>query len=213
MTNITVVHDNYRDTSSNGHKSWTILINDAPTLYWCPTHFAAQRVATRLRQGRSGEAFGGAGIVQPIGVTATTRGHSSTGRGKVVSAGESTIETIETKSGRTKPKEKRPAWIFELDGKANESMKFASEQEARSYCAAAAFVTRGILGRFNEAEKAFEDNFGKKCKVQVLDLPGSALHGKIVAKDADGGLWHVGFRASGGAVKFVQVVPAKPKEV
>ena len=210
MPEITVVHDAARAASSGGRKAWTVLVDGAPSLYWCPSEHAARRVASRLRAGRSGEAFGGAGLVLPAGVLATSRGHPAKARGKVVSAGEAVVETVTTKSGRVKPREKRPAFVFELDGKCDERRKFASEQEAKAACACAAFASRGRLGRFAEAEAAFLDAFGKKCKVQVLDLPGSALHGKVVAKDEGGGLWHVGFRSGGGAVKFVQVVGARP---
>lgn len=211
MPDIQVVHDLAREKSSEGRKAYTLTIDGQPTMYWCPTEYAAKRVAQLLLEGRSGEAFGGAGIVTPGNVVVISRGHDKSGRGKVVSAGDVTTETVITKSGRTKVREKRPGFLYELDGKAHENKVVATEQEAKTLCAIHAFCTRGKLGRFEEAEKTFRDQYGKGCKVHVINLPGSALHRKLVAKDDDGGLWHVGMRPEGGPIKFVLVVPAPPK--
>lgn len=203
-------HDLARDSATGGRKGYTFTIDGAPSGYWCPTAAAALRVIGRLGAGRSGEAFGGAGVVTPGASTVRTPGHDRPPRGRVVRAGEVTTETVTLKSGRVKAREKRPGYLYELDGKACEGKVVTSEAQARGLCAVHAFATRGRLGRFAEAEAAFRDAYGKDCKVQVLDLPGSALHQKIVAKDADGGLWHVGMRPDGGVIKFTLVMPPPP---
>lgn len=197
----------YQDAkkAARGLPSYSFTLDGAESLYWCPTEHAANRVIGRLRLGRSGEAFGGAGVATAGATTAAalTRGHKRPGRGKVVKAGEVTVETVTTKSGRVKPREKRPGFLFELDGKADESLVVASEAEAKAMCAVAAFKTRGKLGRFAEAEAAFRDKTGKACKVHLVGR-------KVVAKDEDGGLWAVGLQ-DGEAPRFKLVVPAPPK--
>ncbi len=197
----------YQDAkkAERGLPSYSFTIDGAESLYWCRTEHAAKRVVDRLQLGRSGEAFGAAGVVSAGASTAAalTRGHKKPARGKVVRAGEVTVETVTTKSGRTKPREKRPGFLFELDGRADEGLVVASEAEAKKLCAVAAFKTRGKLGRFAEAEAAFKDAYGKACKVHLVGR-------KVVAKDQDGGLWAVGLQ-DGEAPRFKCVAPAPPK--
>jgi hypothetical protein len=198
MPEIKFIHDEQRATASRGRKGWTFTVDGALSLYWAPSEHAIRRVASRLLAGRSGEAFGGAGLITPGAVTVTSRGHDRPPRGKVLQAGEVTVETVTTKSGREKPREKRPVFVFELDGR-EPTATFASLAEAKVACATAAFMTRGRLGRFAEAEAAFKDQFGKVCKVHLLGR-------KIVAKDEAGGIWAVGLQ-EGHAPRFKLVVP------
>lgn len=204
---IEIKEDAARAEGSRGRKSFTLLIDGQPSLYWCPTRRAAERVKERLERGRSGEAFGGNGVAATSTekVTTSAKGHALDGRGKVICVGERTVETVVTKSGREKPREKRPAFSFELDGKHHESIVAGSEEQAKALCAVAAFTTRGKLGKFALAEAAFKDQTGLDCKVQAAP----ELGGKVVAKDSKGGLWLVGFK-DGDSVKFSRVVPPKP---
>ena len=198
----------YQDAAKAERKipSYTFTVNGQESLYWCPNEYAVQRVINRLKLGRCGEAFGAAGVVSAGADTALalTKGHNKkSGRGKVVAAGEVTTETVTMKSGRVKTREKKPGYLYELDGKARENKIFTSETEAKAACAVEAFMSRGKLNRFAEAEATFLDKYGKKCKVQLLGR-------KIIAKDEDGGLWAVGL-VQGEDPWFKSIVPAPPR--
>ena len=210
MSDISIIHDAAREVSSRGMKAFTFTIGGQSSGYWARTKAAIERVVTRLKLGRSGEAWGGAGVVT-VGdkevATANSRGHDKPARGKIVKAGEVTTSTVTTKSGKEKIRETRPGFIYELDGKASDKI-VTSETEARQLCATHAFMTRNKLGRFAEAEAHFKDQFGKTCKIHCVPEFGH----KVIAKDQDGGLWSVGFKAgiNGDKIKFTAVVPAPP---
>lgn len=165
-------------------KRFTFSVGGVPSLYWCATRPAVERVVSRLKAGRSGEAFGGAGTAAGAAVGyASPSGADRKGRARLVRAGEATTELVETKSGKLKAKEKRPAFVVELDGKAYEGG--TDEAGARALAAVAAFQTRGKVGCVAEARAAFKDFYGKDCRVHHVGT-------KLVAKDQDGGLWWVG---------------------
>lgn len=202
MPEIKVYQD--QDKATRGIVSWSFTVDGIESLYWSPTEHAIRRVISRLSAGRSMEAFGGTGLVAAAGATvaAATRGARKRGRGNIVRAGDVVTETVEMKSGRQKVREKRPGFVYELDGKAHE-IPFTSDTDAKGACAWAAFKTRGRLGRFAEAEAAFKELFGQECKVHLFGR-------KVVAKAADGSLWSVGIFAD-EPVRFKKVVPAIPK--
>jgi hypothetical protein len=207
MAEFKVVEDAGRAERSRGRKSWTFTVDGEPSLAWCPTKAAAERIVNRLRLGRSGEAFGGAGVASagPQMATALSRGHDKPARAKVIQVGEVTTEEVVAKSGKVKPRQKRPAFSFELDGKHREEFKTTSEAEAKAACAVEAFMTRGKRRRLAEAEAAFKELHGLNCKVQTAP----ELSGKFVAKDEKGGIWAVKMGVE-GAIKFDLVVPAAP---
>lgn len=166
-------------------KRFTFTVDGIPSLYWCPTRHAVERVVTRLKLGRSGEAFGGAGVTTGgvrVGY-ASPSGEDKKARAKVMEGDEIVTEIVTMKSGTTKPREKRQGYIFELDKKIYEGT--ASEQETKTLCAVAAFMTRGRMGVNEEAQAAFKDLTGMDCKIHMFAA-------KLVAKDQDGGLWFVG---------------------
>lgn len=166
-------------------KRFTFTLGGLPSGMWFPTRYAADRCLNRLRAGRSAEAFGGAGATNGgVGIQyASLDGSDKPARAKIVRGDEVTVETVTTKSGRTKPREKRPGFVVELDGKAFEGG--TDEAAARGLAAVQAFVTRGKFGLKEEAASSFKDLTGKDCKVHHFGH-------KIVLKDQDGGLWWVG---------------------
>lgn len=199
-----------RGESVHRLKRFTFTVDGHPSLYFSSTKRNIERVIDRLKLGRSSEAFGGAGTAtfarSPILVKyASLTGEDKPARGKVIAGGEVTTETVETKSGRTKPREKRPSFLFELDGKVYDG-NHTSEAEARGACAIAAFMTRGKLGLKDEARAAFKDERGKDCKIHLVA-------GKLVAKDTDGKLWWVGVTLGAPLTRkyrFKAVLPELP---
>lgn len=196
-----VVHDPAREKATRGHKAYTIKVGGQESLMWFPTVHAAQRCAGRLLLGRSLEAFGGSGVATAagvaVGVTAAGRGRA--GRGKVErSHREVAVSTAETKSGKAKPRETRPGFVFVLDGR--EGVHAPSEAEARALCAVEAFRTRGRLNpaRHAEAEKAFREQKKKDCKVHQVGR-------RVVAKDDSGLLWLARFDAEAGEWRFKMI--------
>jgi hypothetical protein len=175
-------------------RRFTFTVDGLPSGMWFPTRHAADRCVLRLKLGRSGEAFGGAGLTAAgasVGYAALD-GNDRQARAKVEVGGEVTTETVEAKSGRTKPREKRPGYVVTLDGLAYEGG--TNEQEAKGLAAVQAFLTRGKFGLKEEACEAFKDAFGKCCRVHHFGH-------KLVAKDEDGGLWWVGVNLKAALTK------------
>lgn len=166
-------------------KRFTFTVGGLPSLFWCPTRHAVERVISRLKLGRSGEAFGGAGLTSAgprTGYAALDRSDRKA-RARVFRDGEVVTATVETKSGRQKVRETAPAFLIELDGKTFHGA--TTEQDAKGVASVGAFMSRGRLGCKEEARAAFKDLTGKDCKIHYFA-------GKLVAKDSDGVLWWVG---------------------
>lgn len=173
--------------------SWTFRVDGQESLHFAPTEAACRRVVGRLQQGRSAEAFGDR-VTAVVGDRAVLPVKG--GRGHVErAAGEVVVETVTTKSGRTKPRETRPGFVYVLDG--GEGVAAPSEAEARALCAIEAFRTRGKLNpdRWAEAEAAFREQHKKDVKVHQVGR-------RVVAKDADGLLWLTRFDAKAGDWRF-----------
>lgn len=193
MADFQIIHDEARGKTSAGRKVWTFTVDGTPSLYWCPTRPAVERVISRLKMGRSREAFGGAAVVAGDRVIGTAGPGS--GRGSVTSRAPATpTHTVTMGSGRTKQRDNPSTWHYSLDG-TECSESFASEAEARSACAIRAFMTRGKLGRIAEAQSALEARHpGKTCKVYVCPQ-----RHRIVG-EVDGKEVHVGFDPDKGVV-------------
>ncbi len=179
--------------------SWTFRVDGQESLHFAPTEHACRRVVGRLQQGRSAEAFGDT-VTAMVGDAAVlpTKG----GRAKVErAAGEVTTETVTTRSGRTKVKERRPGFVAVLDGQPIATT--TSEADARAYAAVEAFRTRGKLnpGKWADAEKAFREQFKKDVKVHQVGR-------RVVAKDADGLLYLTRFDAKTGDWRFKPLAEA-----
>lgn len=181
--------------AERGLPSFTFTVDGAPALMWFRTERAAQRKIDRLRAGRS-NVFGGPALLvdgKPVGQADGPKIRANI----VKSASEVTTETVKMKSGREKPREKRPGWDYELDGQ-HFAVAVTSENEARELCAVHAFVTRGKLSRVGDAAALVEKRFGvsgakaficpKRHKVMVRDESGAeyvigiALDGGLLAK-------------------------------
>ncbi len=179
-------------------RRFTFTVDGALSFKWFPTRVAAERCVNRLKAGLSGEAFGGAGVATVAGKQvsdveyAAADGNGKKARAKIASAGEVTTEEVETKSGRKKPRERKPGFVIEVDSKVFEGG--TDLKQVKADAATAAFMTRGKLGVQEEASAAFKDLTGKLCKVHLIGQ-------KLVAKDQDGGLWWVGVNVNAPLTK------------
>lgn len=196
MAEFTVVSERFEQ----GRLYYSFLVDGTPSLKWFPEckveglapTYHVDRCISRLKAGRSREAFGPAPEVSVGGVPLRTEDDSQEtkaleamksagvpeslakqaveqlkklqgkGRGRVYSE-EGKAPEGTTDSG--KPRTARPVWRYSLDGKPSEKT-FPTEAAAREACATAAFMTRGKLGRLAEVKAALEAQFpGVECKV------------------------------------------------
>lgn len=152
-----------KDKESIGVNSWTFSVDGQASGYWCPNQHAVNRVIGRLNSGRCREAFGGTGQVSNVQVS--TSATTSKGRGCIhtVKPAEHSKE-VTLGSGKTKSRDNKESYSYSLDGVRSDK-EFGSEQEAKVALAFHAFMTRGKLGRLQEAKEHFESTRGKKCEV------------------------------------------------
>lgn len=168
----------YTDEKGNSVKSpwYTFTVDDVPSMQWfreCltpdlgPTYFV-QRCINRLRQGRSSEAFGSQYTNEP-------------GRGKVMlEPGPVKYEIIKVSEG-IKRREIRKGWVYTLDGVQCEKV-YTTEQEAKSACAIAAFMTRHKAGQIENALTLLQEEFPEsECKVWAC----AETHGIRVTVDGE----------------------------
>lgn len=179
---------------------YTFAVNGAPSMKWfkpCllpreqlpPAYDAAlpteeyyvRRCIGRLRQGRSREAFGGPSLAMgPGGVLVQQQ--AAPARGTVCRCDQTR------------------RWKYTIDGREAPDT-YPTEAQAREACAAAAFMSRGKLGRFAEAAEAFRQCHGKGCEVRVEG------RGVVAVAEGCGTRYAVGFDAQG--VRFKALAPAR----
>ena len=184
-----IVQDQGR--AARGLPSYTFLIDGRPSLAWCANERAVQRKIDRLRAGRS-DVFGGPVLMVDGKPVARVGGQKI--RAKIVpSEGEVTTEMVTTKSGKQKPREKRPGFDYELDGR-RYPVKVSSESEARELAAVHGFLTRGKVGRAMDAAKLVGERFGAKgCRVFLC-----ARRHKLMVRDESGAEYVIGVGVDGG---------------
>lgn len=187
--------DEAADVEPRAVPSWTFRIDGQESMLRCPTKYAAERVVDRLRRGMSRAVNGGSGVTSS-GAVAGSQGAAKLVRGKVEPAGEVTTETVTTKSGRKKPREKRPGFLYVLDG-AEQPVKVPTETEAKTLLAFHAFRTRGKLNPAwaGAAQASFRDQHKKDCRVHQVGR-------RLFAKDEVGLLWSVYRDDQAGDYKF-----------
>jgi len=193
----------YQDTSraamtDRAVPSWSFRIDGIESGFWSPTRYAVERCISRLKEGRSREAFGDKVDVFSNGVkVAEARTGPGQGRAKVTQFQPNVQQsTRKMKSGREKPPVNRPMFRAELDGE--HIGDYATEKEARAACAFKAFMTRG---KAKLHDQQVETAQGKRLTVKYT---GKGLR----AVDNDGNEYAVGFRSDGRHV----IKPILPPE-
>lgn len=206
MPEFQIIHDEEREEQSRGRKAFTFTVDGVPSLLWFPNaldeeghpgrpaDYFVQRTIRRLQEGRSAEAFGDAGpaiaVVGAVQVAQSVSRSPRKARGKVVT--KEVPERAEAVTDmRGKPREPRPTYTYELDGKPSDRT-YATEKEAAAACAIAAFMTRGKLGRIPDAQAALEEQF-PDCVCEVYACP---TQHKVCAR-VDDEDYAVGFEADG----------------
>lgn len=146
-----------------------------------------ERIISRLKEGRSSEAFGDVVDVLSNGVKiAEARTGPGVGRAKVTSFTPNSQASMRTtKGGREKPAVVRDMYRAEVDGEV--IGEYASQREARTMCAFKAFLTSGKAKLHGQT---LETPQGKKISITYT---GKGLK----AVDEKGNHYAVGFRKDG----------------
>lgn len=144
---------------------WTFTVDGKESLYYCPHEEAARRVVRRLSDPYALRSRESNGYAAPGG--RATR--------------QPRVQIHDLEDGRC---------AYRLDG--GEPVECDSKEEAHAHADAAAFMTRGKLGRLAEAKEVAERELGCRCEIEVRG-------GKIVAVTKDGAC-PVSVPADGGPI-------------
>lgn len=163
-----IVSENFKasDGSGGDEKWFTFLVDGMPSLKWfkaCndpakPETFFVERCISRLKMGRSSEAFGPHKVQVDGKIAGAVAGKK--GRAEIVQPnGPPEVVLL-----NGKPKEVRRPFCVTVDGK--KVCECHTEEDARGAAAIHAFMTRDKLGQIPAAaEKLAAENPGKECKV------------------------------------------------
>lgn len=168
-------------------QTWSFRVDGVESGFWSFRRYDVERCISRLREGRSSEAFGDVVDVLSNGIkVAEARTGPKQGRAKVSKfTPQVQASTRKMKSGRDKPTVVRDMFRAEVDGEYIGDYK--TEKEARAACAFRAFLTRG-KAKLNG--QVVETAQGKQLTV--------IYNGKgLRATDKDGNEYAVGFRKDG----------------
>lgn len=179
-------------------QTWTFKVDGQESGFWSFRQYDVERCISRLKEGRSSEAFGDVVDVLSNGIkVAEARVGPKQGRATVTQFTPQVQQsTRKMKSGAHKPAVVRDMYRAEVDGQ--HIGDFATQKEARSACAFKAFMTRG-KAKLNG--QTVETAQGKKLTVTYT--------GKgIKAVDEEGNQHAFGFRKDGNHI----VKPIMPSE-
>lgn len=194
--NIEIYQDKEREAKGIT-QCWSFRVDGAESGFWSPNRYAIERCISRLKEGRSSEAFGDTVNVMANGVkVAEAKMGASKGRAKVTChTPMASTATRKTKSGKEKPAINRPVYRAELDGE--HIGDFPTEKEARAACAIKAFMTRGKASLHG---KTVQTEAGKTLQVTYT---GKGLR----AVDKEGNEYAVGYRSDGKHV--IKLIPPR----
>ena len=117
---------------------WTFTVDGAPSQYYCPTQWAADRVVTRLKQGRTHSL----GAMKYISIAAATQARALSFLQDI--SFDDALEVVKKKMQRLEVRGEGKSWHYILDGKLCET-EFPNEAQAKAAGAFAEFMTRGKL--------------------------------------------------------------------
>lgn len=189
-----IVHD--PDREGRGVQCLTFTVNGEPSMKWfhkcgvegLPEDHYVTRCIDRLKAGRSREVTGGPVVGMTSGGDSKLLAEQK-GRGRVFPEDTKPTET-ETGSGK-RVKRSGTVYRYELDGEKSKET-YPTEAKAKEALAVKAFMSRGKLGRLEEAQGAFTA-FCKENKLGKGEVFVCPERHRVLARDKDGTEYVVGF--------------------